>query len=218
MLHNASSLDLSSIFLFWKKSRKIDHVTWIDTELIWNLIFPITFGNTTWIHIFIIAQKKSDAKFACFPICVAASFFPNFNNNIFNWPTLKVSQVCGHVHTLLESREVHRRLTADDHCSFQLVLAPSGALVNVVVNSLAECRYSQEVVVSGRGGALVWRDSPHLLLRRGTLDTELTCMFATSVCIWKAFFSGYEPYFWCVFRTFVCLLPHEIYMNLKNRI
>ncbi len=40
MLHNAPSLDLSSIILFWKKSRKIDHVSWIDTELIWNLIFP----------------------------------------------------------------------------------------------------------------------------------------------------------------------------------
>ena len=41
MLHNAPSLDLSSIILFWKKSRKIDHVSWIDTELIWNLIFPL---------------------------------------------------------------------------------------------------------------------------------------------------------------------------------
>ena len=40
MLHNAPSLDLSSIILFWKKSRKIDHVSWIDTGLIWNLIFP----------------------------------------------------------------------------------------------------------------------------------------------------------------------------------
>ena len=39
MLHNAPSLDLSSIILIWKKSRKIDHITWIDTELIWNLIF-----------------------------------------------------------------------------------------------------------------------------------------------------------------------------------
>ena len=40
MLHNAPSSDLSSIFLFWKKSIKINHVSWIDTELIWNLIFP----------------------------------------------------------------------------------------------------------------------------------------------------------------------------------
>jgi len=40
MLHNAPSLDLSSIILYWKKSWKIDHVSWIDTELIWNLIFP----------------------------------------------------------------------------------------------------------------------------------------------------------------------------------
>jgi len=39
MLHNAPSSDLSSIILFWKKSRKIDHVSWIDTKLIWNLIF-----------------------------------------------------------------------------------------------------------------------------------------------------------------------------------
>ncbi len=40
MLHNAPSLDLSSNILFWKKSRKIDNVNWIDIELIWNLIFP----------------------------------------------------------------------------------------------------------------------------------------------------------------------------------
>jgi len=40
MLHNAPSSDLSPIILFWKKSIKIDHVSWIDTELIWNLIFP----------------------------------------------------------------------------------------------------------------------------------------------------------------------------------
>ncbi len=33
MLHNAPSLDLSSIILFWKKSRKIDHVSWIDMKL-----------------------------------------------------------------------------------------------------------------------------------------------------------------------------------------
>jgi len=43
MLHNAPSLDVSIIILFWKKSRKIDHVSWIDTELIWNLIFPPNF-------------------------------------------------------------------------------------------------------------------------------------------------------------------------------
>ncbi len=40
MLHNAPSLDLSSIILFWKKSRKIDHVSWIDTESICNWILP----------------------------------------------------------------------------------------------------------------------------------------------------------------------------------
>ena len=40
LLHNAPSLNLSSIILFWQKSRKIDHVSWIDTELIWNFIFP----------------------------------------------------------------------------------------------------------------------------------------------------------------------------------
>ena len=43
MLHNAPSLDLSSIVLFWKKSRKIDNVIWID--IIWNLIFPPEVGN-----------------------------------------------------------------------------------------------------------------------------------------------------------------------------
>ena len=49
MLQNAPSLDLSSIILFWKKSRKIDHVNWIDTELIWNLIFP--FLKFFWIFL-----------------------------------------------------------------------------------------------------------------------------------------------------------------------
>jgi len=49
MLHNAPSLDLSSMILFWKKSRKIDNVNWIDIELIWNLIFPFR----TIINIFI---------------------------------------------------------------------------------------------------------------------------------------------------------------------
>jgi len=33
MLHNAPSLDLSSIILFWIKSRKIDHISWIDMKL-----------------------------------------------------------------------------------------------------------------------------------------------------------------------------------------
>jgi hypothetical protein len=36
MLHKAASLDLSSIILFWKKSRKSDHLSWNDIELIWN--------------------------------------------------------------------------------------------------------------------------------------------------------------------------------------
>ncbi len=39
MLHNAPSLDLSSIILLRKKSRKIGHASWIATELIRNLIF-----------------------------------------------------------------------------------------------------------------------------------------------------------------------------------
>jgi hypothetical protein len=34
MLHNAPSWDLSSIIMFWKKSRKIDHVSKIDMKLI----------------------------------------------------------------------------------------------------------------------------------------------------------------------------------------
>ena len=33
MLHIAPSLDLSSIVLFWKKSRKMDHLSWIDMKL-----------------------------------------------------------------------------------------------------------------------------------------------------------------------------------------
>jgi len=47
VLHNTPSLDLSSIILFWKITRKIDHVCWIDTELIWNLIFPEVWGLDT---------------------------------------------------------------------------------------------------------------------------------------------------------------------------
>ena len=47
MLHNAPSLDLSSIVLFWKKSRKIDHVSWIDMKL-----------NMPKKHAFHIEKKK----------------------------------------------------------------------------------------------------------------------------------------------------------------
>jgi len=43
MLHNAPSFDLLSMILFWKKSKKIDHVSWIYTELIWNLTLTFTF-------------------------------------------------------------------------------------------------------------------------------------------------------------------------------
>ena len=50
MLHNAPSLDISSIILFWKKSRKIDHVSCIDTEMIWNLIFTVLGGSRTRTH------------------------------------------------------------------------------------------------------------------------------------------------------------------------
>jgi len=56
MLHNAPSLNLTSIILFWKKSRKIDHVSWIDTELIWNLIFPFLSGGNKWN-----AQNKGES-------------------------------------------------------------------------------------------------------------------------------------------------------------
>ncbi len=45
MLHIAPSLDLSSVILFWKKPRKIDHVNWIDKESIWNLILPAETTN-----------------------------------------------------------------------------------------------------------------------------------------------------------------------------
>ena len=61
MLHNAPSLDLSSIVLFWKKSRKIDHVNWIDTELIWNLIFPTIWGS--WLKWKLRIRKMDGKKF-----------------------------------------------------------------------------------------------------------------------------------------------------------
>jgi len=67
MLHNAPSLDLASIILFWKKSREIDHVSWIDTELIWNLIFPLNqkFSNKKkmWHIYFFIEENKYNSKY-----------------------------------------------------------------------------------------------------------------------------------------------------------
>lgn len=99
----------------------------------------------------------------------------------------KVTQVSGNLHTFFEGLEnncdskaakhVHRKITADDHCTFQMCLEPSSIVVNVVINSLAQCKYSQEIIVSGHSASLVWQDS-QLFLRtdsnnRSTLVADL---------------------------------------------
>lgn len=75
----------------------------------------------------------------------------------------KVTKVCGNLQTFFEglenNRHIHRKITADDHCSFQMCLDPSSIVVNVVINSLAQCKYSQEIVVSGHSASLVWQNS-----------------------------------------------------------
>jgi len=70
MLHNAPSLDLSSIVFFWKKSRKIDHVNWIDTELIWNLIFPYVLISV-FLYLFInkTIEDKSESEALWSTLC-----------------------------------------------------------------------------------------------------------------------------------------------------
>jgi hypothetical protein len=52
-----------------------------------------------------------------------------------------------------------RKVTADDYCTFQLNLEPCSIMVNVTINSLAHCKYQQEIVLNGANGVLIWKDS-----------------------------------------------------------
>lgn len=52
-----------------------------------------------------------------------------------------------------------RKITADDFVTFQLNLEPCSIMVNVTINSLSKCKYSQEVVLCGSDGVLVWSNS-----------------------------------------------------------
>jgi predicted dehydrogenase len=52
-----------------------------------------------------------------------------------------------------------RKITADDHCTFQLNLEPNSILVNVIINSLAQSNYSQEILIAGSHGVILCKDS-----------------------------------------------------------
>jgi predicted dehydrogenase len=52
-----------------------------------------------------------------------------------------------------------RKITADDHCTFQLNLEPNSILVNVIINSLAQSNYSQEILIAGSHGVIICKDA-----------------------------------------------------------
>lgn len=81
-----------------------------------------------------------------------------------------------------------RKITADDHCTFQMRLDSAKAnettinnkktnilnsknsiMVTVVINSLAQCKYSQEIVISGNKGSFEWKNSK-LIFRSTSID------------------------------------------------
>ena len=65
-----------------------------------------------------------------------------------------------------------RKITADDYCTFQLRLEPSSILVNVTINSVANCRYSQEISICGNQGVLTWHNNSKLLFKRTQLNNN----------------------------------------------
>ena len=82
----------------------------------------------------------------------------------------KVTKVFGSLRTFIENigdddRQISkiRKITADDHCTFQLCLEPCSLVVYVSINSLAHCKYSQEVFISGSEGTIVWNNSKVVL-------------------------------------------------------
>ena len=52
-----------------------------------------------------------------------------------------------------------RKITADDYCTFQLNLEPCSLMVNVTINSLAQCKYQQVIEFNGTNGVLLWKNS-----------------------------------------------------------
>ncbi len=52
-----------------------------------------------------------------------------------------------------------RKITADDYCTFQLNLEPCSIMVNVTINSLAQCKYQQAIELNGTNGVLLWKNS-----------------------------------------------------------
>jgi hypothetical protein len=52
-----------------------------------------------------------------------------------------------------------RKITADDHCTFQMNLEPDSIMINVTINTLAQCKYSQEINICGNNGVLLLNNS-----------------------------------------------------------
>lgn len=75
----------------------------------------------------------------------------------------RVNKVFGCLRTFIEDldpvKSTIRKITADDHCTFQMNLEPGSILVNVSINSLAQSKYTQEVNLCGSNGVLVWNNS-----------------------------------------------------------
>jgi hypothetical protein len=78
----------------------------------------------------------------------------------------KISKINGCARTFIQtidgSSECNnkiRQLTADDFCTFQLNLEPNSILVNVTINCLSECRYNQEIIITGTTGCLILNNS-----------------------------------------------------------
>lgn len=74
--------------------------------------------------------------------------------------------------TTQHSRSHLRHITADDYCTFQMRLESAKhdlntrkannkntIMVTVVINSLASCKYSQNIIISGSEGAIEWSNS-----------------------------------------------------------
>ena len=65
-----------------------------------------------------------------------------------------------------------RKITSDDYCTFQLCLEPNSIMVNVTINSLAHCKYSQEILICGNDGVLMWKNSK-VILRSGSNNPKI---------------------------------------------
>jgi len=81
-----------------------------------------------------------------------------------------------------------RRITADDHCTFQMRLDSilksndlinnkkninkNSIMVTVVINSLAHCKYSQEILLCGNEGAIEWKNSS-IFLKSNSNNTKI---------------------------------------------